>query len=77
MIAEYRKARALMASLAQSSPVWQNLFKEVDKVWSCDHQHNLSPAPACLCICHQRLFCLLCTHQFLHSSILPSAALEF
>ena len=29
---EYRKARALTATLAQSSPIWQNLFLEVDKV---------------------------------------------
>lgn len=32
VIAEYRKARGLMASLAKSSSVWQNLFAEVDKV---------------------------------------------
>ncbi len=35
VIAEYRKARTLMASLAQSSPIWQNLFLEVDKVRCC------------------------------------------
>lgn len=32
MVVEYRKARALTATLAQSSPIWQNLFLEVDKV---------------------------------------------
>jgi hypothetical protein len=31
-VVEYRKARALTATLAQSSPIWQNLFLEVDKV---------------------------------------------
>jgi hypothetical protein len=32
VVVEYRKARALTATLAQSSPIWQNLFLEVDKV---------------------------------------------
>ena len=35
VVVEYRKARALTATLAQSSPIWQNLFLEVDKVRSC------------------------------------------
>ena len=50
VIAEHRKAKALMETLAaSSSEVWRNLFAEVEKVWhhppsTCSNLHNALPS---------------------------------